>query len=640
MPTPFDTPATVPQPTPFQNVMGALGVTWGKDQSVANQDAIRLDTERKEQRQAHVWGPLYKVAGEIANANQGWGSDKVMLEIVKSPEWLAASSTPGFDHANAGKNLLELVKATRPIQPEYQTVPQNSMLIATPGEGSPGGAQPFIAGQGQTRTEEYNKAGEKVGDYNQPGQVFPQGTGATQPMDLTPQNPAANPQAAPATSPQTGDGFKYEALDGGESDSPVVPYSHSVSESGPLQPVIEESAVQYGINPDAWASQLHKESTWKTNALGPVLKDGDRAYGPAQIKGSTWNKELAPELGFAPTDINDPTKNIIAGAYYMSKLLRHYKGDYTKAWMAYNWGQGNVDDWDGDWSKVPDETVEYVLDISNGGVNVPQGVSGRGPQVRTRRAIINELPDERPATVEEVNEFVADRKEFMFLGQGFGPWFKNLVTRSGRQLDPSLAEGDEMAWQQLDLTNRNNMAWFRYQLSLLNQPGDQRLAQLVDKVMQLAPDDVTQDPLASVTAAIDLYRNLSKEFHANEKINMRNSSSQQVKKAMADNERIMGVIRSLPPLKAMVDMQKEIRSGRLAEGPSTIGKQLGDFFQKGTGYALGDFNTSKPQPPSGRDSQPNKPSMIQTGGGQPAASTGKAAPQMNKTSTGVTWSRE
>ena len=604
MPTPFDTPVTTPQPTFGQNLLGALGVTWGKDQAIAAADAARLDQERQRQQQAHVWGPLYKKAGELANTNSEWGVDKVMLELIKSPEWHSASSTPGFDHQNAGKNLYEVVKSTRPTPPSIDIIPKGGVAMATPAAGA-SDTTSYQVGQGGQDTEKLNRAGEAYEKTETPGGVLPpeqQGPGKLGQAQAAAGQPAEVATPGVSSSPQAGPAFAYEAPDGSDADSPVIPYSHSVKDVPPeIQGIVDESAFQYGINPDLWASQTYKESKWKTNALGPILKDGDRAYGPAQIKGSTWKKEIAPELGFAPMDINDPQKNLIGGAYYMSKMLRKYGGDYTKALMAYNWGQGNVDKWNGDWGSVPDETVDYVLDITNGGVNVPQGLGGRGAGVRTRRAIINTLPDDRPATVEEVNSLVADRKEYMFLGTGFVPWFKNFAMRTGRQLDPTLAKGDENAWQQLEITNRNNLDYLRYSLSKLNRSGDQRLALLAEQAMALFPDDLTQDPLASVTSAINLYKNLTKEFTANERITMANSSSQQVKEAMADNERIMGVIRAMPSLQQMVDMQKLIREGDIVQTAPGAFKQVGTAIRGAVGYATRDFANPKapPQPPAG-----------------------------------------
>lgn len=601
----------MPQPSPFQNLMGALGVTWGRRQDVAGAEAARLDEDRQRKQQAYVWGPLYKKANEVFSADPTQGADKVMRAILGSEEWMNAASTPGFDHQNAGKNLTELVRGLYPQAPNLIPMPQNSSVLEQQPSGTPNAGQVRIAGQGQQKTDKYNRANEKYGEDTTPAQAFNQGEqgqeGAVfdsrRPMGEQPTlqgggklGAAQAAQGAPAETPAgvsnqpPSANQVYEAPDGSDADGPVMPWKIGVNDipDAGLKATIDEAAFQYGITPDAFASQIWKESRFKSNALGKPLKDGDRAYGLGQIKGSTWKGEIAPELGFSPMDINDPVKNVTGAAYYMGKLLRKYNGDYTKALMAYNWGQGKVDKWDGDWGKVPDETVDYVMDITNGNVNIPQGLGGAGPNVRTRRAIINKFPDDRPASVDDVNRLVQDRKEYMFLGAGFVPWFKNLVARTSRQLDPTLAKGDDNSWMEVVNTNRNNLKFFRYQLSKLNRSGDQRLAVLANAAMDLFPEDLTQDPMASVQAAIDLYRNLAKEYEANEAVTVANSSEGAVKEAMMDNERIMGVIRALPSLAQMVDLQKLIREGDIVQSPGGMFSDLGHMVGQGWDYATRD----------------------------------------------------
>ena len=617
---PFDTPHTVPQPTPFQNVMGALGVTWGKNQSTASADAGRLEEDRQRKQQAAVWGPLYKMAGELASQNPEWGTSKVMLSIVQSPEYMQATSTPGFDHPNAGKNILELVKSTRPAVPNLHNIPQGNLTIAQQPQGAANAGAINPIATGGTETQEINAAGERGETHRTPGQVLdPTGgmAGAAAQPTGTPAPPAATTPAPPQ--------FTYTTPDGGDSPEPVVPWRNSITEvPSELQGAADEAAFQNGIAPDAFASLLWKESRWKPNALGPVLKDGDRAYGIGQIKGSTWNEDIAPILGFAPTDINDPVKNMQGSAYYLGKLLRKYNGDYQTALMAYNWGQGNVARWDGDWSKVPDETVDFITDITNGNVNIPN--IPKGPRATARRVIRAELPADRPASRDEVAALVSDNKQFMFLGSGGIPWLKDFITRTGRTIAPELAQDQE--WAEVAQANRSNLAHLQWNLSKLNRAGDNRLRVFAEKALAMFPEGVMEDPYAANEAGINLYKNLSAQYYRNQEVTLKNSNSQAVKDTQNENLRIMDVLHSLPKLNQMLDMRTQMKSSDTpVQGPRGAVSDLAPMVSKGMGYAintikqLGDVAGGGRTDGAGSTNNPRSVTSTQA----PTSTTGKPA---------------
>lgn len=584
MPSPFDTPVTTPQPTPFQNIMGALGVTWGKDQSVARADAAAMEEDRLRKQQAAVWGPLYKKAQDFRASNPEWNADKVMLGIIQSPEWMNAAGTPGFDHANAGKNLLEVIKSTYPTPPALVNAGTNQSVFAQQPAGQNNAGALSEVARGPQETELANAAGEVYEKSRTPGGVIDPTGGMGGPSAVQAGQPT---QGAGATAPVTAtpQQFTYAAPDGSSSGEPVVPWSQSMTNMPPeLQGVADEAAFQNGVSPDAFASLLWRESRWKTNALGPVLKDGDRAYGLGQIKGTTWTKEIAPELGFAPTDINDPVKNIQGSAYYFAKLLRKYNGDYERSLMAYNWGPGNVDKWDGDWNKVPDETIGYLTEITNGSAQIPQ-LASTGARSTPRRTILSELPANRPATMDDIVSMVGDgSKQFMALGAGGIPWLKNLIARTGRTLAPEVLNDQE--WAEVAQANRSNMAHLQWTLSQLNRSGDNRLSVLAEKALAMLPEGVLEDPFATNEAMINLYRNLSKMYYDNTQVTMKNSNSGAVKDAQNNNLRIMAVLNAMPSLQQMENLRKEFRENNPASGPGSIVKDLGPTITGAAGYAI------------------------------------------------------
>jgi hypothetical protein len=114
--------------------------------------------------------------------------------------------------------------------------------------------------------------------------------------------------------------------------------------------------------------------------------------------------ETAEELGFdagsrdtntAKQLLKDPRINEVFGKRYLNRLIRENDGDVRRALAAYNWGQGNVNDWDGDTSRLPDETQGYLRNIGamyarETGEDLP-GVAPAAPGVSLR-------PQARPET--------------------------------------------------------------------------------------------------------------------------------------------------------------------------------------------------------------------------------------------------
>lgn len=117
-------------------------------------------------------------------------------------------------------------------------------------------------------------------------------------------------------------------------------------------------------------AQLWQESRGRPDALSPA-----GAMGLMQIMPAT-----ARNPGFGLQPLNDPWNpqaNEQFGRAYMDKMLERYGGDQTRALVAYNWGAGNADKWDGRAESLPAETRNYVNQIlGDAGRNVQVASAG------------------------------------------------------------------------------------------------------------------------------------------------------------------------------------------------------------------------------------------------------------------------
>lgn len=109
---------------------------------------------------------------------------------------------------------------------------------------------------------------------------------------------------------------------------------------------------------------LHSESRGKR--YGPdgktLLTSPAGAKGEMQVRPGTMT---APGFGIKPADPNNADDVARVGREYLGKMLQRYGGDPAKAWAAYNWGPGAVDNAvktkGADWlASAPQETRNYV----------------------------------------------------------------------------------------------------------------------------------------------------------------------------------------------------------------------------------------------------------------------------------------
>jgi len=114
---------------------------------------------------------------------------------------------------------------------------------------------------------------------------------------------------------------------------------------------IVESGTRNGVDPVLLYSIMHRESSFKRNALSP--------------KGARGLMQLMPPTAarFGVKNIFDPQQNIEGGTRYVRFLLDMFDGDVRLALAGYNAGEGAVLKYG---RRVPpyNETQEYVRRIS------------------------------------------------------------------------------------------------------------------------------------------------------------------------------------------------------------------------------------------------------------------------------------
>lgn len=122
-----------------------------------------------------------------------------------------------------------------------------------------------------------------------------------------------------------------------------------------LQPIIQQNAEKYGVDPNIMTAQIMQESGGDTKVVS-----AKGAKGVSQFMDDT-----AKQYG---VDVTDDASSIRGQANMMSDLLQQYGGDYQKALAAYNWGSGNLnkalDKYGENWMQnAPQETRDYVSKI-------------------------------------------------------------------------------------------------------------------------------------------------------------------------------------------------------------------------------------------------------------------------------------
>ena len=109
---------------------------------------------------------------------------------------------------------------------------------------------------------------------------------------------------------------------------------------------VDNAAKTHGIDNELIRAVIQVESGWNPNARSKV-----GAMGLMQLKPGT-----ARELGVK--NAYDPAQNIAGGSKYLARLVKKYKGDVSKALMAYNCGPGNVNK-----GRIPKASKAYAKKV-------------------------------------------------------------------------------------------------------------------------------------------------------------------------------------------------------------------------------------------------------------------------------------
>lgn len=115
-----------------------------------------------------------------------------------------------------------------------------------------------------------------------------------------------------------------------------------------------------GLPEDLYMRLLHQESGFNPQARNPT----SGAFGVGQAMPATWKN---PGFGVAPGgDPNDPNEQLRVSSQYAKAMLDRYDGDPVRMAVAYNWGPGHADKWDGSMGSLPEETRNYVQRVVYG----------------------------------------------------------------------------------------------------------------------------------------------------------------------------------------------------------------------------------------------------------------------------------
>lgn len=104
------------------------------------------------------------------------------------------------------------------------------------------------------------------------------------------------------------------------------------------------------------AITVQSESGGNPNAVSPKGARGLMQVMPATARD--------PGFGIRPSS-GSKADDVRVGREYLREMLDRYNGDTRKAWAAYNWGPGNVDEaianYGNRWLQAaPSETRDYV----------------------------------------------------------------------------------------------------------------------------------------------------------------------------------------------------------------------------------------------------------------------------------------
>lgn len=176
-------------------------------------------------------------------------------------------------------------------------------------------------------------------------------------LKLTARTAASGSQASAQTPAQTSRTLRSSEVSPAVSTAPALSMADASALDGfstgdaSIDRFIVDSGTRNGVDPVLLYAIMHRESSFKRNALSP--------------KGARGLMQLMPGTAarFGVTNIFDPRQNIEGGARYVRVLLDMFDGDVRLTLAGYNAGEGAVLKYG---RNVPPyrETQEYVRRIS------------------------------------------------------------------------------------------------------------------------------------------------------------------------------------------------------------------------------------------------------------------------------------
>lgn len=167
----------------------------------------------------------------------------------------------------------------------------------------------------------------------------------------------------------------------------------SLSESAPVRAenrtdtaqtmclMLESAARSHGLPLEFFARLIWRESRFRSEAVGPRTRSGDRAQGIAQFMPGTAAER-------ALLDPFDPVQALPKSAEFLQQLRNRF-GNLGLAAAAYNAGPRRVQDWLNGSGGMPQETRDYVLAIT--GRSIEEWAKSATDYVPTRTMSCGEM---------------------------------------------------------------------------------------------------------------------------------------------------------------------------------------------------------------------------------------------------------
>jgi len=183
--------------------------------------------------------------------------------------------------------------------------------------------------------------------------------------------------------------------------------------------VIESAARESNLPLEFFARVIWQESRFRSDAVGPMTRSGQRAQGIAQFMPGT-----ASERGLL--DPFNPVQALPKSAAFLAELREQF-GNLGLAAAAYNAGPRRVQEWLAGTGGMPQETRNYVVAITGSSVDdwAKAGKGGKQParmptsSCRELMALLKQAPNPFVTGLEERVTLAAAKQWGVQLAAGF-----------------------------------------------------------------------------------------------------------------------------------------------------------------------------------------------------------------------------